>query len=99
MKLNPAKMQKELKNKILTDINKLKTKFYNLSEDLQRKMPKENQTVFNKRIAEWQTNKGNLEFLKELTQLRQWKYITLLRKLIYRPKAGILRAKQLKELK
>ena len=62
-------------------------------------MPKEDQNAFNKSITKWQANKGNLEFLKELTQLRQQKYIISLKKLIYRPKAGTLRAKQLEKLK
>ena len=56
-------------------------------------MPKENWIIFSKRIAKWQANRGNLEFLKGLTQLRQRKYITLLRKLIYRLKASTLKAK------
>ena len=99
MKLILIKVQKGSKDEISVNKDELKTKFYNLLEDPQRRIPKEDQTVFSKRIAEWQTNKGNLEFLKESTQLRQWKYITLLRKLIYRLKAGTLRAKQLKKLK
>ena len=52
-------------------MDELKTKFYDLIKDLQRRMLKKNWTIFNKRITEWQANKGNLEFLKELTQLRQ----------------------------
>ena len=52
--------------------------------------------VFNKRIAKWQAKKGYLKFPNKL---QQQKYRTLLKKLIYRPRAGILKAKQLKELK
>ena len=64
-------MQEELKDKNLVNKDELKIKFYNLLEDLQRRMFKENQIIFSKRIAKWQANKGNLKFLKELTQLRQ----------------------------
>jgi hypothetical protein len=39
-----------------------------------------------------------LKFPNKLTTQQQWKYRTTLRKLIYRPKIGILRAKWLKEL-
>ena len=59
-------------------------------------MPKEDQTVFNKRIAKQQAKKGYPKFSNKL---QQQKYRTLLRKLTYRPKAGTLKAKQLKELK
>ena len=59
-------------------------------------MPKEDQTVFNKRITEWQAKR---EYPKFPNKLQQQKYKTLLKKLIYRPKAGTLRAKQLKKLK
>ena len=43
-------MQEELEDKILE--KELKTKFYDLLEDLQRKMPKEDWTIFSKRITE-----------------------------------------------
>ena len=43
-------MQEKLKNKILKD--ELKTKFYNLLEDPQRKIFKENWNAFSKKIAE-----------------------------------------------
>ena len=59
-------------------------------------MPKEDQIVFNKRIIKQQAKRGYLKFPNKL---QQQKYRILLKKLIYRPKAGILRAKWLKELK
>ena len=59
-------------------------------------MPKENQTVFNKKITKQQAKK---EYLKFPNKLQQQKYRTLLKKLIYRPKVGILRVKQLKKFK
>ena len=59
-------------------------------------MPKKNQTIFNKRITKQQAKRGYLKFPNKL---QQGKYRTLPKKLIYRPKAGILKAKQLKELK
>ena len=52
--------------------------------------------AFNKRITEWQAKKGYLKFPNKP---QQQKYRILLKKLIYRPKADILRAKQLKKLK
>ena len=52
--------------------------------------------VFSKRIIKQQAKRGYLKFPNKL---QQQKYRTLLKKLIYRPKVGILRAKQLKELK
>ena len=42
MKSIPIKVQEDSKNKILVNKNKSKTKFYNLLEDPQRRMPKEN---------------------------------------------------------
>ena len=51
--------------------------------------------VFNERIIEQQAKK---RYLKFPNKLQQQKYKTLLKKLTYRPKAGILKAKQLKEL-
>jgi hypothetical protein len=39
-----------------------------------------------------------MKFFNKLTTQQQRKYKTILRKLIYRPKAGILRAKWLEEL-
>ena len=59
-------------------------------------MPKEDQIAFNKRIAEWQAKKGYLKFPNKP---QQQKYRTSPKKSMYRPKAGTLRAKQLKELK
>ena len=59
-------------------------------------MPKENQTVFSKRITKQQAKRGYLKFPNKP---QQQKYRTLLKKLIYRPRAGILRVKQLEELK
>ena len=59
-------------------------------------MPKKNQIVFSKRIIEWQAKKGYLKFPNKL---QQQKYRILLKKLIYRPRAGTLKAKWLKELK
>ena len=58
-------------------------------------MSKEDQTVFSKRIAEQQAKKGYLKFPNKP---QQQKYRTLPKKLIYRPRVGILKAKQLKEL-
>ena len=59
-------------------------------------MFKEDWTAFSKRITEWQAKKGYLKFPNKL---QQQKYRTSLKKLIYRPRAGIPKAKQLKELK
>ena len=59
-------------------------------------MPKKNQIVFSKRIIEWQAKKGYLKFPNKL---QQQKYRILLKKLIYRLRVGILKVKQLKELK
>ena len=59
-------------------------------------MFKEDQTVFSKRITEWQAKRGYLKFPNKL---QQQKYRTLLKKLIYRLKAGTLKVKQLEELK
>ena len=53
-------------------------------------MPKEDQTAFNKRIIKWQAKK---EYPKFPNKPQQQKYRTSLKKLTYRPKAGILRAK------
>ena len=52
--------------------------------------------AFNKRITKWQAKKGYLKFPNKL---QQQKYRILLKKLMHKPKVGILRAKQLKELK
>ena len=52
--------------------------------------------AFSKRITKWQAKK---KYPKFPNKLQQQKYRTLLKKLIYRPRAGILKAKQLKELK
>ena len=52
--------------------------------------------VFSKRITKQQAKKGYLKFFNKL---QQQKYRILLKKLIYRFKVGILKAKQLKELK
>ena len=52
--------------------------------------------VFNKKITKQQAKRGYPKFPNKL---QQSKYRTLLRKLIYRPKVGTLKAKQLKELK
>ena len=52
--------------------------------------------AFNKKIAEQQAKRGYLKFPNKL---QQQKYRILLKKLMYRPRAGILKAKQLKELK
>ena len=52
--------------------------------------------AFSKRIAEQQAKRGYLKFPNKL---QQQKYRTLLKKLIYRPRVGILKAKWLKELK
>ena len=52
--------------------------------------------AFNKRFTKWQAKKGYLKFPNKL---QQQKYRTLPKKSINRPRAGILRAKQLKELK
>ena len=59
-------------------------------------MPKEDQMIFSKRIIKQQAKR---KYLKFPNKLQQQKYKTLPKKLIYRPKAGILRAKWLKELK
>ena len=59
-------------------------------------MPKEDQTAFSKKIIKQQVRKGYLKFPNKP---QQQKYRTLPKKLMYRPKAGILKAKQLKELK
>ena len=59
-------------------------------------MPKEDQTAFSKRIAKQQAKKGYPKFPNKP---QQQKYRTLLWKLIYKPRVGILRAKQLKEFK
>ena len=59
-------------------------------------MLKEDQTAFSKRIAKQQANKGYLKFPNKP---QQQKYKTSLKKLTYKPKTGILRAKWLKELK
>ena len=59
-------------------------------------MAKEDQTAFSKRITKWQAKRGYLKFPNKL---QQQKHRTLLKKLIYRPKVGILRAKWLKKLK
>ena len=52
--------------------------------------------AFNKRITKQQAKK---KYLKFPNKPQQQKYKTLLKKLIYRPKVGILKAKQLKKLK
>ena len=52
--------------------------------------------AFNKRIIKQQAKK---EYPKFPNKLQQQKYRTLLRKLIYRPKADIPKAKQLEKLK
>ena len=52
--------------------------------------------AFNKRIAKQQAKRGYLKFPNKL---QQQKYKTSLKKLTYRPRVGILRAKQLEELK
>ena len=52
--------------------------------------------VFNKKITKQQTKRGYLKFPNKL---QQQKYRILLKKSIYRPKASILRTKQLKEFK
>ena len=59
-------------------------------------MPKEDQMIFNKKIIKQQAKKGYLKFSNKP---QQQKYRILLKKLMYRPKVGILKAKQLKELK
>ena len=59
-------------------------------------MPKEDWTVFSKRIAEWQAKRGYPKFPNKL---QQQKHRTLPKKSIYRPKVGTSRAKQLEELK
>ena len=59
-------------------------------------MPKKDQMVFSKKIAKQQAKK---KYPKFPNKLQQQKYRILPKKLIYRPKAGILKAKQLKELK
>ena len=59
-------------------------------------MPKEDQTAFNKKIAKQQAKR---EYLKFPNKPQQQKYRILLKKLIYKPRAGILKIKQLKELK
>ena len=52
--------------------------------------------AFSKRITKQQAKR---KYLKFLNQLKQQKYRTSLKKSIYRPRVGIFRAKQLKELK
>ena len=52
--------------------------------------------AFSKRITKQQAKK---KYPKFPNKPQQQKYRTLPKKLIYRPKAGILRAKQLKKLK
>ena len=59
-------------------------------------MPKEDWTVFSKRIAKWQAKRGYPKFPNKL---QQQKYRTLPKKLMYRPKASTPKAKQLEELK
>ena len=59
-------------------------------------MPKEDWTAFSKRIAKQQAKR---RYLKFPNKLQQQKYKTLPKKSMHRPKAGILRAKWLKELK
>ena len=59
-------------------------------------MPKKDQTAFSKKITEQQAKKGYLKFPNKL---QQQKHKTLLKKLTYRSRVSILRAKQLKELK
>ena len=59
-------------------------------------MPKENWIVFSKRIVEWQAKR---RYLKFPNKLQQQKYRTLLKKLMYRPRAGTLRVKWLEKLK
>ena len=59
-------------------------------------MPKENQTTFNKKIAKQQAKKGYLKFPNKL---QQQKYRTSPKKLMHRPKVGILKAKWLEEFK
>ena len=59
-------------------------------------MPKKDQMVFSKKIIEWQAKK---KYLKFPNKLQQQKYRILLKKLIYKSKAGIFKAKWLKELK
>ena len=48
---------------------------------------------------EQQAKRGYLKFPNKPTIQQQRKYKTILKKLIYRPKTGTLRAKQLEELK
>jgi hypothetical protein len=43
------------------------TKFYDLKEDPQRRMPKEDWTAFSERIAEWQAKRGYPKFPNEPT--------------------------------
>ena len=52
--------------------------------------------VFNKKITKQQAKR---KYLKFPNKPQQQKHRTSLKKLMYRPKAGILKAKQLKELK
>ena len=52
--------------------------------------------AFSKRITKQQAKKGYLKFSNKP---QQQKYRTLLKKLMYRPRASILKAKWLKELK
>ena len=59
-------------------------------------MPKKNKTIFNKKITKWQAKRGYLKFPNKP---QQGKYRTLPQKLIYRPRAGTLKAKQLEKLK
>ena len=76
-------------------IKKDRIKSYNL-KDLQRRMPKEDWTAFNKRIAKWQAKRGYLKFPNKP---QQQKYRTLPKKLMHRPRASTPRVKWLKELK
>ena len=59
-------------------------------------MPKKDWTAFSKKITKWQAKR---EYLKFPNKLQQQKYRILLKKLMHKPRAGILRAKQLEELK
>ena len=52
--------------------------------------------VFSKRIAKWQAKK---KYLKFPNKLQQQKYRTSPKKLMHRPKVGILKAKWLEEFK
>ena len=59
-------------------------------------MPKKDQTAFSKRIIKQQAKRGYPKFPNKL---QQQKYRILLKKLTHKPKAGILKAKWLEELK